>query len=504
MEKRWWIFGMGAIALVAAGCGVVGQGGGGASPMGSSYYTQQDAAHDRELELAQREAELERQKRLEAERRAAEAERKAREAQDAAAKSAAKEKPRREDVAPQQGGRALGPEDFSSYAEYREYIDALDQGGARPQKAKTDSYAEKTNRYRDGQPDNPTYTERYSDRQGATTINNYYVESPARRYEASAWNYWGSRPSYSYIVTFDPWFNVRYLVYRDWYDPFYYRTYWYDPFYAPYGYSWGYGYYSYDRYYGYWAYPYERNAWGNGYYWGYNDGYHDGYYGGGYYLPSQAAVPSLRRADGVRAPQAVSSMSGYGRAQRSASAVFDARSRSQGAERGFEGDNSYVPSAEARGGVAPRTRTRAEDAAPSYGDMGGGAVHATTSRGTYEGGTGTRTRVRDASPEEVRQPSYSDPTPPSSSPSRADVGGNGGVRTRTRAESSPEGMVSRPSAPSPSRSSASPTPATRTRVSSSSRVSSPAPSGSERASSGSSSSAAEGSGSATRTRTRER
>ena len=81
MEKRWWIFGMGAIALVAAGCGVVGQGGGGASPMGSSYYTQQDAAHDRELELAQREAELERQKRLEAERRAAEAERKAREAQ---------------------------------------------------------------------------------------------------------------------------------------------------------------------------------------------------------------------------------------------------------------------------------------------------------------------------------------------------------------------------------------------------------------------------------------
>mgnify|MGYP007124795615 FL=1 len=173
MEKRWWIFGMGAIALVAAGCGVVGQGGGGASPMGSSYYTQQDAAHDRELELAQREAELERQKRLEAERRAAEAERKAREAQDAAAKSAAKEKPRREDVAPQQGGRALGPEDFSSYAEYREYIDALDQGGARPQKAKTDSYAEKTNRYRDGQPDNPTYTERYSDRQGGTTINNY-------------------------------------------------------------------------------------------------------------------------------------------------------------------------------------------------------------------------------------------------------------------------------------------------------------------------------------------
>ena len=30
MEKRWWIFGMGAIALVAAGRGVVGQGGGGA------------------------------------------------------------------------------------------------------------------------------------------------------------------------------------------------------------------------------------------------------------------------------------------------------------------------------------------------------------------------------------------------------------------------------------------------------------------------------------------
>ena len=497
MKARWWTLGLISVSLVMAGCGIAGQGISGASPVNGSYYTQEDAAHDREVALARREAELERLKRREAEQRAAEAERKAQRAQADAAR--VKEKAAQEAAAAQQKqeeARELGPEDFDSYAEYREYVDNRNAGVKRPARRETSSYSDGESRYDNNRSSSPVYSERYSDGRGSTTVNNYYIETPSQRYASASWNYWYGRPSYSYIVTFDPWFNVRYSVYRDWYDPYYFG-YAYDPFCSPYPMRWTYEMYAYDYYYGYYGYygyPYGRGqAWRNGYYWGYNDGYRDGYYNGGGYVP-QASIPSPRRVEGVRSPRAAS-MSGYGRAQRSATAGV--RSRAQSVAPGYSSPDGYGSSSMGRNGMA--TRTRATDAAPAYSNRDAGSdMNAPATRGANRG-TATRTRATSTTPS-VSRPTYTPQAPSTSYPDNRS-NQNVGTRTRTRSES-PSSRVNYQPAPSAPRSTTS-APATRTRTTtpspSPSYTPSPAPSYSAPAPSSSPSTR---NGTATRTRTR--
>lgn len=505
MKVREGLLGMVGIALVMAGCGTTGQNMNGASPLSGAYYTRQDAEHDREVAQARREAELERQKRQEAEWRAQEAEYKAQKAQKEAEKAKkdaqrelAVEKQRAEEI------RELGPEDFNSYAEYREYIDNRNGSVVRISKNGKNSYAVDEDRYDAGRRGTPTYSERYSDAQGATTVNNYYMDNPAQRYDIISWNYWYDRPSYSYIVTFDPWFNIRYRIYRDWYSPFYWG-YVYDPFAYYYPTRWAYDYYGYYyNYYGYWGYPYNRHsAWHNGYYWGYNDGYRDGYYYGGGYAPQASIAVAPRQADGVRAPRAAS-MSGYGRAQRSTTYTGASRTRAQSVTPSYTGSGEYGSTSRQHGANASRTRTRVGDAAPTYqsnnaGDLG--------SAPTYSGSYGTRTRTRaESTVPSAQQPTYSSPAEAPSYPTPAQPFPSRGTRTRTRTEPpsstpvvqpTPSYSAPAPSAPAP-KSSPAPAPRTRTRTS----YSQPTPSYSAPSSSPSSSPSTRGSGTPSRTRTR--
>lgn len=491
MKVRMGLVGVFSIALVMAGCGTTGQNINGASPLSGAYYTRQDAEHDREIALARREAELERLKRQEAEWRAKEAEYKAQKAQEEAEK--AKRDAQRErtvEKQPPAAGRELGPQDFSSYAEYREYVDGRNGTPARVLKGTSNAYDADGDRYSDGQRGASARAGSYTGgQQGNTTVNNYYIDRPAQRYEPMSWDYWYDRPSYSYLVTFDPWFNYSYRIYCDWYGPCYWG-YGYSPYFYAYPSIWTYDYY------GYWGYPYVRHsAWSSGYYWGYNDGYREGYYYGGGYTP-QASVPvAPRQVDGVRVPRAAS-MSGYGRAQRSASYASEGRSRTQGASVGYYGSGDYNSDSYRQGVNSVRTRTRAGDVTPVYGSRDvDGAVVAPVNPSGY--GPRTRTRASSTAPKEPRSEytPVEPPVAPSSQPER-----DGGTRTRVRTVAPAGEPVVQPS-PRASAWGSDPAPAPRTRTRTPEAAPAPSYNSAPVASPGSDGPARSG-GTTTRTRTR--
>ncbi|MGP1363278.1 MAG: hypothetical protein ACTTKZ_06305 [Bacteroides sp.] len=219
-----------------------------------------------------------------------------------------------------QGGTAVKrPEDFASYAEYREYLDGL------------------------GQPSRSTVTHQNtqeSSQQGATVINQYIVsQTPAttstttivhdpyhnsyyNSYYNSCYNtccntyydpFWDS-PSLTMSIFFDPWYCSTYhYSYPShtphiWYDPWYDYG-WYDP--------WWSSSYSYKRGFrdGYIAGRYSHN-----YYYPYYPQYYDG---GTLYIPSERVVYGARRSS-------TSSMAGYGQVQRSATAQQYVRMQGNG------------------------------------------------------------------------------------------------------------------------------------------------------------------------------
>jgi len=200
------------------------------------------------------------------------------------------------------------PEDFSSYAEYREYLDGLGQHS----KPKTSQSASSQSVQQH--------------QQSGSVVNNYYVNSQSQGSYVSTYSQGGSQqvvttttvvydpfwdsPSVTMGLFFDPWYMTTYRV--NYYPP---THYWYDPFW---NYPWGYSYYN-------WNSPW---CWGNSYNRGFRDGYIAGsydygyyphYYGGGYYVPPTISIPREPTVYGVRR-SSTSSMSGYGQVQRSATA----------------------------------------------------------------------------------------------------------------------------------------------------------------------------------------
>jgi len=192
------------------------------------------------------------------------------------------------------------PEDFASYAEYREYLDGLGQ--------RTKQNV-----------NNTTTSQGNQQQQGGTVVNNYYVNTPPQQSQQVVTTsvvydpFWDS-PSVTMGLFFDPWYMTSYRVR-------YYRSsyYWRDPFWD---YPWAYSYYG-------WNY-YDPWGWSNSYNRGFRDGYMAGSYDygyypylppyyGGYYTPPSISIPREPTVYGVRRAS-TSSMSGYGQVQRSASA----------------------------------------------------------------------------------------------------------------------------------------------------------------------------------------
>jgi len=135
------------------------------------------------------------------------------------------------------------PEDFASYAEYREYLDGLGQ--------RTKQNVNSANTSQGNQ-----------QQQGGTVVNNYYVNTPPQQSQQVVTTsvvydpFWDS-PSVTMGLFFDPWYMTSYRVR-------YYRSsyYWRDPFWD---YPWAYSYYG-------WNY-YDPWGWSNSYNRGFRDGY---------------------------------------------------------------------------------------------------------------------------------------------------------------------------------------------------------------------------------------
>ena len=188
------------------------------------------------------------------------------------------------------------PEDFNTYAEYREYLDGL--GKRTSSKATNSSSA----------------TQQTSSQTTAsgTVVNNYYVNTePTVQSVCVEYDPWWDL---TMGLFFDPWYCTSYRV--RYYRPSY--SYWYDPFvYDPWRWNyWG-------GYYNSWNYGWNyKHGYGNGYAHGYWDGYRDGYYDGGYgyYAPQHPLYVPRERIVGASMPSTNASMSGYGRVQRSATA----------------------------------------------------------------------------------------------------------------------------------------------------------------------------------------
>lgn len=188
------------------------------------------------------------------------------------------------------------PEDFNTYAEYREYLDGL---GKRTSSKATNS---------------SSVTQQTSSQTTAsgTVVNNYYVNTePSVQSVYVEYDPWWDL---TMGLFFDPWYCTSYRV--RYYRPSY--SYWYDPFvYDPWRWNyWG-------GYYNSWNYGWNyKHGYGNGYAHGYWDGYRDGYYDGGYgyYAPQPPLYVPRERIVGASMPSTNASMSGYGRVQRSATA----------------------------------------------------------------------------------------------------------------------------------------------------------------------------------------
>ena len=247
------------------------------SPYSDTYINK--ASLQKEAEQAKKQRELEEQRQLEYEKWYKEQQ---------AAQNAANNQP------PQETTKK--PEDFASYAEYREYLDGLGQ--------RTKQNAS-----------NATASQGIQQQQSGSVVNNYYVNTqPQQNPQVVTTSvvydpFWDS-PSVTMGLFFDPWYMTSYRVR-------YYR-YWRDPFWD---YPWSYSYYGWN---------YDPWGWSNSYNRGFRDGYMAGSYDygyypylppyyGGYYTPPSISIPREPTVYGVRRAS-TSSMSGYGQVQRSATA----------------------------------------------------------------------------------------------------------------------------------------------------------------------------------------
>lgn len=247
------------------------------SPYSDTYINK--ASLQKEAEQAKKQRELEEQRQLEYEKWYKEQQ---------AAQNAANNQPPQETI--------KKPEDFASYAEYREYLDGLGQ-----------RTKQNTN--------NTTSSQGIQQQQSGSVVNNYYVNTQPQQGSQVVTTsvvydpFWDS-PSVTMGLFFDPWYMTSYRVR-------YYR-YWRDPFWD---YPWSYSYYGWN---------YDPWGWSNSYNRGFRDGYMAGSYDygyypylppyyGGYYTPPSISIPREPTVYGVRRAS-TSSMSGYGQVQRSATA----------------------------------------------------------------------------------------------------------------------------------------------------------------------------------------
>ncbi len=361
--KNTFLLALGVALLAATPFGASAQ-----SPYSDTYFNRASLKKEAEDAKAQREAEEARQ----------------REYEEALATSQA---PVKEEI--------KKPEDFASYAEYREYLDGL---GKRT--TTTASSVSKT-----------TQSSTQTTASG-TVVNNYYVNTDPIPTTTTTVVYdpWWDSPSLTMALFFDPWYCTSYRV--RYYRPSY--SYWYDPFWhSPWGwsywggYSWNYG----------WGY---NHGYGNGYRDGYWDGYRDGYYDGGYgyYIPPQPPLRAPReRVIGAPMPSTTASMSGYGRVQRSATAQqarTDSYYRNQMTTRRDEGFQSST-----RGNYTPNYTRPESGNSRSYND-GASSWQQTTRR--EQNTTQTTRRDSYATPQSGTRGSYnnnSSPTRTYSAPTRS-------------------------------------------------------------------------------------
>ncbi len=316
------------LSILLGGCASLS--GGGSNSRSDVYYTRAEAQHDAEIEQL-------REQKEQAEREAAQAKRELLRQQEAT-RRAEQEAQRQRELAqqaletPTDGSQEiLGPEDFDSYAQYRDY---LDKGYAvRTSKQATPaSYSDNSSTSYNSAPQrHDSYY--YQSEQQPTTVNNYYLSpSDGGYYATSYYDY----PDYALIVTFDPWVYASYRS-RRWYDmPWRYSWYAWDSYWwrCDYAYLYGYPYYGYP-YYGSPYYPSSSYAWGayDGYRWGYHDGFYDGYNWGGGSTPSYQ--PPIRNNTqrtvytGQRPEMA--SMAGYGRQTRSVTSLANPPMHTSGA-----------------------------------------------------------------------------------------------------------------------------------------------------------------------------
>lgn len=285
MKTRTFALIISAIIAFYTSCATTGLGLSHSNVYSDAYYTREDAAKEAAAAKAHNEALREAQ--VAAERQ--------RQADAAAAKS---ESPDTQ-TPPAAQSRTLGPEDFATYQEYREYLDNASRqgsGNTAPQQGNGTQASQK------GTATNP----HAMPNQGAATqvTNNYYYTQPAPSSVVYT-SYWDS-PSYAWTVTFDPWYCTTYRVrYASWphhtHVYYYDRPYWTYP-YPPYSYAW--------------HYPYGSWSYDHGYYDGFHDGFYSGYYAGGGYHRSQHTIINQREIFVGRRPQSTA-MSNYGRIQRS-------------------------------------------------------------------------------------------------------------------------------------------------------------------------------------------
>lgn len=279
MRRHIVLLTMVAGAFAAAGCAMGGLGLTSQNAYSDTYYNASDASRD---------AERAAQERIEAEK----AEQQMRLAEAQRAKELAEQEAKQPKAT--STTRVLGPNDFDTYQEYRDYVDRLGESKRKPANSTSETSA--------AQPNNTQ----------ASVVNNYYIGSSNTPYEpacvTTSYVYYET-PSLWWDVLFDPWFCVSYRRHYSWW-PYYYGYYgsYYDPYWH---YAWS-----------PWPYHSPYHHWYGGYWDGYHQGWYDGYYGGWYggYWESYPVPPVYQSNDRIQLSRSseMSSMSSYGRAQRSA------------------------------------------------------------------------------------------------------------------------------------------------------------------------------------------
>lgn len=428
-----WVLPLSSLLL---GCASLGSGG--YNGRSDVYYTQAEAKHDAEVEQL-------REQKEQAEREAAQAKREL-EQQKEATRRAEQEAQYQRDLAQQSKQNqvpttqeALGPEDFDSYAEYRDYVDR--GHSVRNSKQNTSS------RYTDGDNNPSSYSSTpqrqdnyYYQQQGQqqpATVNNYYVNtlSTSGYYYANYCDY----PDYAMIVTFDPWVYASYR-YRRWYDvPWRYSWYGWDSYWCRYDYAY---YYGVPYRYGYPYYPNSSYAWGvdDGYRWGYQDGFYDGYHWGNGSTPSyQPPIRNnTRRTEYAGKRPDMATMAGYGRNTRSVASLSTPRTYTSG-----------EPMDGATRGVNTRTRSQrvpnpSYDSGDTRGNVPSNGSNTRTERVPRPTTTPSEPTRTDYNPSNTRTQRVPRPTTTPSEPTRTDYNPS---PTRTQRVPRP---TTTPSQPQPS------------------------------------------------------